>query len=179
MRELCIVVWYRFLLAINFIIYWTSKHLLLNLNLIRSDEIKQFFLRDFPFVLQELINPEPVVFLFLDSVLRLQDPANLLRSMPLQCRVPIDPSLLTEAMAWQRRETQYGNDAGILHQSLHALADNVDELVQYLPNVARALLNYPAQDEDALYPRLNNRQQRAFRTVQSKIVMFQADDLLS
>ena len=108
-----------------------------------------------------------------------QYPANLLRNMPLQCRVPIDPSLLTEAMAWQRRETQYGNDAGILHQSLHALADNVDELVQYLPNVARALLNYPAQDEDALYPRLNNRQQRAFRTVQSKIVMFQADDLLS
>lgn len=106
-------------------------------------------------------------------------PQNLLRKVPLQHRVPIDPSLLTEAMAWHRRETQYGNDASILHQSLHALADNTDELVQYLPNVARALMKHPAQDEDTLYSRLNNRQQRAFRTVQSKIVMFQADDLLS
>ena len=106
-------------------------------------------------------------------------PQNLLRNVPLQYRVPIVPSLLTEAIAWKRRETQYGNDAGILHQSLRALADNTDELVQYLPNVARALMKHPAQDEDTLYSRLNNRQQRAFRTVQSKIVMFQADDLLS
>lgn len=106
-------------------------------------------------------------------------PQSLLRNAPAQYRVPIVPSLLTEAIAWKRRETQYGNDAGILHQSLRTLADNTDELVQYLPNVARTLLDHPAQDEDALYSRLHNRQQRAFRTVQSKIVMFQADDLLS
>lgn len=101
------------------------------------------------------------------------------RNMGPQYRVPIDPSLLPEALAWQRRETQYENDAGILHQSLLALADSTGELIQYLPNVARALIRQPAQNEDALYSRLNNRQQRAFRTVQSKIVMFQADDLLS
>ena len=119
-----------------------------------------------------------VGFILQNTYVTPYSPAEL-RDMGPQYRVPIDPSLLPEAMAWQRRETQYGNDTGILYQSLLALADSTGELIQYLPNVARALLRQPAQDEVALQSRLNSRQQRAFRTVQSKIVMFQADDLLS
>lgn len=105
--------------------------------------------------------------------------ADLLKGAADQYRVPIHASLMDEAYTWKRRRDQYINDTNILIQALKALTDQSHEICGYLPNIARSLIGLPTQDEGSVWQTLNPRQQRAFRTLQTKISMFQADDLLS